>query len=124
MALTGGTSGATGALGTVTVADGVVTSLIITETGSGYTSTEALTGTFGNSYSITATNAQLTSIPPTSVITGFTNTTIATTYTANGSGTGSTNAGNENAIKKASAKTVRVSFQTLCATDAIYFSYL
>ena len=92
VALTGGTSGATGALGTVTVADGVVTSLIITETGSGYTSTEALTGTFGNSYSITATNAQLTSIPPTSVITGFTNTTIATTYTANGSGTGSTNA--------------------------------
>lgn len=92
VALTGGTSGATGALGTVTVADGVVTSLIITETGSGYTSTESLTGTFGNSYSITATNAQLTSIPPTSVITGFTNTTIATTYTANGSGTGSTNA--------------------------------
>ena len=92
VALTGGTSGATGAFGTVTVADGVVTSLIITETGSGYTSTEALTGTFGNSYSITATNAQLTSIPPTSVITGFTNTTIATTYTANGSGTGSTNA--------------------------------
>ena len=92
VALTGGTSGATGALGTVTVADGVVTSLIITETGSGYTSTEALTGTFGNSYSITASNAQLTSIPPTSVITGFTNTTIATTYTANGSGTGSTNA--------------------------------
>ena len=92
VALTGGTSGATGALGTVTVADGVVTSLIITETGSGYTSTEALTGTFGNSYSITATNAQLTSIPPTSVITGFTNTTIATTYTANGAGTGSTNA--------------------------------
>ena len=92
MALTGGTSGATGAFGTVTVADGVVTSLIITETGSGYTSTEALTGTFGNSYSITASNAQLTSIPPTSVITGFTNTTIATTYTANGSGTGSTNA--------------------------------
>ena len=92
VALTGGTSGATGALGTVTVADGVVTSLIITETGSGYTSTEALTGTFGNSYSITATNAQLTSTPPTSVITGFTNTTIATTYTANGSGTGSTNA--------------------------------
>ena len=92
VALTGGTSGATGAFGTVTVADGVVTSLIITETGSGYTSTEALTGTFGNSYSITASNAQLTSIPPTSVITGFTNTTIATTYTANGSGTGSTNA--------------------------------
>ena len=92
VALTGGTSGATGALGTVTVADGVVTSLIITETGSGYTSTEALTGTFGNSYSITATNAQLTSIPPTSVITNFTNTTITTTYTANGSGTGSTNA--------------------------------
>ena len=92
VALTGGTSGATGALGTVTVADGVVTSLIITETGSGYTSTEALTGTFGNSYSITATNAQLTSIPPTSVITNFVNTTIATTYTANGSGTGSTNA--------------------------------
>ena len=92
VALTGGTSGATGALGTVTVADGVVTSLIITETGSGYTSTESLTGTFGNSYSITATNAQLTSIPPTSVITNFTNTTIATTYTANGSGTGSTNA--------------------------------
>ena len=92
LALTGGTSGATGALGTVTVADGVVTSLIITETGSGYTSTEALTGTFGNSYSITATNAQLTSIPPTSVITNFTNTTITTTYTANGSGTGSTNA--------------------------------
>ena len=92
VALTGGTSGATGALGTVTVADGVVTSLIITETGSGYTSTESLTGTFGNSYSITATNAQLTSIPPTSVITGFTNTTIATTYTTNGSGTGSTNA--------------------------------
>ena len=92
VALTGGTSGATGALGTVTVADGVVTSLIITETGSGYTSTESLTGTFGNSYSITATNAQLTSIPPTSVITGFTNATIATTYTANGSGTGSTNA--------------------------------
>jgi flagellar hook protein FlgE len=92
VALTGGTSGATGALGTVTVADGVVTSLIITETGSGYTSTEALTGTFGNSYSITATNAQLTSIPPTSVITNFVNTTIATTYTANGTGTGSTNA--------------------------------
>ena len=92
VALTGGTSGATGALGTVTVADGVVTSLIITETGSGYTSTESLTGTFGNSYSITATNAQLTSIPPTSVITNFTNTTITTTYTANGSGTGSTNA--------------------------------
>ena len=92
VALTGGTSGATGALGTVTVADGVVTSLIITETGSGYTSTESLTGTFGNSYSITATNAQLTSIPPTSVITNFVNTTIATTYTANGTGTGSTNA--------------------------------
>ena len=93
VALTGGTSGATGALGTVTVADGVVTSLIITETGSGYTSTEALTGTFGNSYSITATNAQLTSIPPTSVITNFTNTTIATTYVASpGGGGGSTNA--------------------------------
>ena len=93
VALTGGTSGATGALGTVTVADGVVTSLIITETGSGYTSTEALTGTFGNSYSITATNAQLTSIPPTSVITNFVNTTIATTYVASpGGGGGSTNA--------------------------------
>jgi len=84
VALTGGTSGATGALGTVTVADGVVTSLIITETGSGYTSTEALTGTFGNSYSITATNAQLTSIPPTSVITNFVNTTIATTSVVGG----------------------------------------
>ena len=93
VALTGGTSGATGALGTVTVADGVVTSLIITETGSGYTSTEALTGTFGNSYSITATNAQLTSIPPTSVITNFVNTTIATTYVASpGGGGGSTDA--------------------------------
>ena len=93
VALTGGTSGATGALGTVTVADGVVTSLIITETGSGYTSTESLTGTFGNSYSITATNAQLTSIPPTSVITNFVNTTIATTYVASpGGGGGSTNA--------------------------------
>ena len=93
VALTGGTSGATGALGTVTVADGVVTSLIITETGSGYTSTESLTGTFGNSYSITATNAQLTSIPPTSVITNFTNTTIATTYVASpGGGGGSTDA--------------------------------
>ena len=92
VALTGAASGATGALGTVTVADGVVTSLIITETGSGYTSTEALTGTFGNSYSITATNAQLTSTPPTSVITNFVNTTIATTYTPNGTGTGSTNA--------------------------------
>lgn len=93
VALTGGTSGATGALGTVTVADGVVTSLIITETGSGYASTEALTGTFGNSYSITATNAQLTSIPPTSVITNFVNTTIATTYVASpGGGGGSTNA--------------------------------
>lgn len=93
VALTGGTSGATGALGTVTVADGVVTSLIITETGSGYTSTESLTGTFGNSYSITATNAQLTSIPPTSVITNFVNTTIATTYVASpGGGGGSTDA--------------------------------
>ncbi len=92
MALTGA-AGATGALGTVTVADGVVTSLIITETGSGYTSTEALTGTFGNSYSITATNAQLTSIPPTSVITNFVNTTISTTYVASpGGGGGSTDA--------------------------------
>ena len=84
VALTGGTSGATGAFGTVTVADGVVTSLIITETGSGYTSTESLTGIFGNSYSITATNAQLTSIPPTSVITNFVNTTIATTSVVGG----------------------------------------
>ena len=93
VALTGGTSGATGALGTVTVADGVVTSLIITETGSGYTSGENLTGTFGNSYSITATNAQLTSIPPTSVITNFVNTTISTTYVASpGGGGGSTDA--------------------------------
>ena len=93
VALTGGTSGATGAFGTVTVADGVVTSLIITETGSGYASTEALTGTFGNSYSITATNAQLTSIPPTSVITNFVNTTISTTYVASpGGGGGSTDA--------------------------------
>ena len=92
VALTGA-AGATGALGTVTVADGVVTSLIITETGSGYTSTEALTGTFGNSYSITATNAQLTSIPPTSVITNFVNTTISTTYVASpGGGGGSTDA--------------------------------
>ena len=92
VALTGA-AGATGALGTVTVADGVVTSLIITETGSGYASTEALTGTFGNSYSITATNAQLTSIPPTSVITNFVNTTIATTYVASpGGGGGSTDA--------------------------------
>ena len=92
VALTGA-AGATGALGTVTVADGVVTSLIITETGSGYASTEALTGTFGNSYSITATNAQLTSIPPTSVITNFVNTTISTTYVASpGGGGGSTDA--------------------------------
>jgi len=92
VALTGA-AGATGALGTVTVADGVVTSLIITETGSGYTSGENLTGTFGNSYSITATNAQLTSIPPTSVITNFVNTTISTTYVASpGGGGGSTDA--------------------------------
>jgi flagellar hook-basal body protein len=47
VALTGMTSGATGAFGTVTVLNGVVTNLTITETGSGYTAGETLVGSFG-----------------------------------------------------------------------------
>ena len=64
VALTGGTSGASNAYGTVTVTDGVVTALEITQTGSGYTSGETLTATFGDSYSLTATSAQITGTPP------------------------------------------------------------
>ena len=47
VALTGMTSSATGAFGTVTVLNGVVTNLSITETGSGYTAGETLVGSFG-----------------------------------------------------------------------------
>ncbi len=64
VALTGSTSAASNAYGTVTVTDGVVTALEITQTGSGYTSGETLTATFGNSYSLTATSAQITGTPP------------------------------------------------------------
>ena len=64
VALTGGTSAASNAYGTVTVTDGVVTALEITQTGSGYTSGETLTATFGDSYSLTATSAQITGTPP------------------------------------------------------------
>jgi len=64
VALTGSTSAASNAYGTVTVTDGVVTALEITQTGSGYTSGETLTATFGDSYSLTATSAQITGTPP------------------------------------------------------------
>jgi flagellar hook-basal body protein len=85
VALTGATSAATGAYGTVTVTDGVITALDITETGSGYTSGESLTGTFGDSYSITATGAQITGTPPSISTTAYTNAgTISTSNYAAG----------------------------------------
>jgi flagellar hook-basal body protein len=92
VALTGATSAATGAYGTVTVTDGVITALDITETGSGYTSGESLTGTFGDSYSITATSAQITGTPPSISTTNWT-TALTTTLTPT-SGTSGSNTTN------------------------------
>jgi flagellar hook-basal body protein len=92
VALTGVSSAATGAYGTVTVTDGVITALDITETGSGYTSGESLTGTFGDSYSITATSAQITGTPPSISTTNWT-TALTTTLTPT-SGTSGSNTTN------------------------------
>jgi len=76
VALTGVSSGASNAYGTVTVADGVVKSLVITSTGSGYTSNESVTGTFGDSYSISGSGVNLAATPPSIAITqGTTGTT-------------------------------------------------
>jgi len=87
VALTGSTSAASNAYGTVTVTDGVVTALEITQTGSGYTSGETLTATFGNSYSLTATGAQITGTPPSISTTNWSNaltTTVSPTETTAG----------------------------------------
>jgi len=87
VALTGSTSSASNAYGTVTVTDGVVTALEITQTGSGYTSGETLTATFGNSYSLTATGAQITGTPPSISTTNWSNaltTTVSPTETTAG----------------------------------------
>jgi flagellar hook-basal body protein len=84
VALTGSTSAASNAYGTVTVTDGVVTALEITQTGSGYTSGETLTATFGDSYSLTATSAQITGTPPSISTTNWSNaltTTVSPTET-------------------------------------------
>jgi len=90
VALTGGTSGASNAYGTVTVTDGVVTALEITQTGSGYTSGETLTATFGDSYSLTATSAQITGTPPSISTTNWSSALTTTLTPTSGTSGGNT----------------------------------
>ena len=119
VALTGASSAATGAYGTVTVTDGVVTALDITETGSGYTSGEALTGTFGDSYSITATNAQITGTPPSISTTAYTTGTTGTTYAAGSGSTASTNTYDLSAITLYKGEQITIAGVTFTASQTV-----
>ena len=119
VALTGGTSGASNAYGTVTVTDGVVTALEITQTGSGYTSGETLTATFGNSYSLTATSAQITGTPPSITTTGYTTGTTSTTYSAGSGATVSTNIYDLSAITLYKGEQITIAGITFTANQTV-----
>jgi flagellar hook protein FlgE len=99
------------------VTDGVVTALEITQTGSGYTSGETLTATFGDSYSLTATSAQITATPPSITTTSYGNgTAVTTTYVANGSGTASTNAYDLSSLTLYKGEQITIAGLTFTAT--------
>ena len=119
VALTGSTSAASNAYGTVTVTDGVVTALEITQTGSGYTSGETLTATFGDSYSLTATSAQITGTPPSIATTAYTTGTTTTTYSAGSGATVSTNIYDLSAITLYKGEQITIAGITFTATQTV-----